>query len=244
MGGNEMHSDEEMREPVRVPLAMPPGPHDVLYHRLRGGPQHGPGPLHFRGPRGGNPFGGNPFGGFPPHDGNPFGRPPFGGPPRPPVRPGPRVARGDVRAAILALLAEQPWNGYQMIQEIGRRSGGVWKPSSGSVYPALQQLEDEGLVRAEEHDGRRVFQLTDAGRAYVDARPEELAAPWQTVAEGVDERVTGLQALIGQVGMASMQVVAAGTDAQIAAARQVLADARRALYRILAEDSEDGHGTG
>jgi DNA-binding PadR family transcriptional regulator len=228
-----MHSDEEMQEPVSAPFGMPPGPRDVLYHRLHGGPHHGPQMFRFRGPRGGNPFGGNPFGG-----------PPFGRPPRPPFRPGPKVARGDVRAAILALLAEQPWNGYQMIQEIGRRSGGVWKPSSGSVYPALQQLEDEGLVRAEEHDGRRVFHLTDAGRAYVDAQPEELAAPWQTVAEGVDERFTGLQALIGQVGMASMQVVTAGTDAQIAAARQVLTEARRALYRILAEDFEDDQDAG
>ena len=96
---------------------------------------------------------------------------------------GPRAKRGDVRAAALALLAEQPMNGYQIIQEIGERSGGVWRPSPGSIYPALQQLEDEGLIRAEAGEGgRRAFQLTDEGRAYAAAHSAELTAPWDVVA--------------------------------------------------------------
>ena len=187
-------------------------------------------------------------GGVPPFGGPHFGGPGFGGcifgwPPGPPFRPGPKVARGDVRAGILALLAEQPRNGYQIIQEIGQRSRGMWRPSSGSVYPALQQLEDEGLVRAEETEGRRMFHLTDAGRAYVEARQDEFTAPWEAMADSVDERAVALHELMGQVGMAFMQVTMAGTEAQITEARQVLVDARRALYRILAEDegkSESG----
>src|SRR5215510_8731282 len=95
---------------------------------------------------------------------------------------GPRAKRGDVRAAALALLAEGPMNGYQIIQEIGARSGGLWRPSPGSVYPALQQLEDEGLIRAESGDGgRRAYQLTDEGESYASAHPDELRAPWEVV---------------------------------------------------------------
>ena len=142
----------------------------------------------------GSPFGGNPFSWT---SGQPHRRPPFGGPrfgrfgPFGPFGPGsgrgPRMRRGDVRAAILALLREQQRNGYQIIQEIERRSSGLWKPSAGSVYPALQQLEDEGLIEAVEDAGRREFRLTDAGRAYADAHPDELAAPWASVAGSIDE---------------------------------------------------------
>src|SRR5919107_2960735 len=113
-----------------------------------------------------------------PHGGHGFG-PPFGpgfggfGP------RGPRARRGDVRAALLVLLAEEPRNGYGLMQEIEARSNGAWRPSPGSVYPALSQLEDEGLVRAEERDGSRVFTLTDAGREYVGSN--DLGAPWEAV---------------------------------------------------------------
>ena len=92
---------------------------------------------------------------------------------------GPKVRRGDVRAAILDMLREQPMNGYQLISQIAERSGGAWKPSPGSVYPTIQQLEDEGLVEADDERGRRTLRLTDEGRAYVDANPDELAAVWR-----------------------------------------------------------------
>jgi len=230
-----MHSDDDMREPAYPGFSPPPRPADV--RGMPFGGHHGPGPFRFGDPRGAPPHGVPPFGGNP-FGGNPFGGPPFGRPPGPPFRPGPKVARGDVRAAILALLAEQPWNGYQIIQEISKRSGGIWKPSSGSVYPALQQLEDEGLIRAVESEGRRVFHLTEAGHAYVEARKDELAAPWEAVSDSVDERLVELQTLIGQVGMATMQVAAAGSAAQIAAAQKVLTEVRRAMYRILAADDD------
>jgi DNA-binding PadR family transcriptional regulator len=156
---------------------------------------------------------------------------------------GPRAKRGDVRAAALALLAEQPMNGYQIIQEIGERSGGVWRPSPGSVYPALQQLEDEGLIRAESGDGgRRGYVLTDDGQAYVAAHPDELSAPWDVVAGGAGGAAIEMRTLMGQLGMAAFQVVSAGTDAQQAQARKVLSGARKALYRILAADDEAEDG--
>ena len=158
---------------------------------------------------------------------------------------GPRAKRGDVRAAALALLAEEPMNGYQIIQAISERSDGVWRPSPGSVYPALQQLEDEGLIRAETGDGgRRSYRLTEEGRAYVDAHPEEVRAPWDVVAGAVGDTAIEMRNLIGQVAMAAFQVVSAGTDAQVRHARQILADARKALYRVLAADDEDPDSAG
>jgi DNA-binding PadR family transcriptional regulator len=152
---------------------------------------------------------------------------------------GPRARRGDVRAAALALLAEAPMNGYQIIQEISERSGGVWRPSPGSVYPALQQLEDEGLIRAEAGEGgRRAFQLTDEGQAYASSHAEELRAPWDVVAGSAGGAALEMRKLIGQVAMAAFQVISAGTDAQAAQARQLLTDTRKALYRILAADDD------
>ncbi len=184
----------------------------------------------------GFPFGGpGPGVGGPGAGGAPFGPPGFGGP----FRRGPRVRRGDVRAAALALLSEQPQNGYQIIQQIAERSGGVWRPSPGSVYPALQQLEDEGLIRSVERGGRRSFELTDAGRDHVEAHRDELAAPWETVAGTVTEELLELRELSMQLFMALMQVAQAGNKAQVAEARRILVDARRALYRILASGDPD-----
>jgi DNA-binding PadR family transcriptional regulator len=172
----------------------------------------------------GGPFG--PFG--PPKPGRPWGR-------------GLRVRRGDVRAAILDVLAGgQPWNGYQLIQEIGERTQGMWRPSAGSVYPALQQLEDEGLITAEAgEDRRRNYTLTDEGRAYVEAHADELSASWDAVTGSVDDAVFQLHALFRQVAMASMQVGQAGTPAQVQQASTILTDTRKALYRILASDDEE-----
>ena len=150
---------------------------------------------------------------------------------------GPRVKRGDVRAAALALLADGPRNGYQIIQDISERSGGLWKPSPGSVYPALQQLEDEGLIAATTGEGgRRAFELTEEGRSYVAAHPDELQAPWDVVAKSVGGDAIEMRRLFGTVAMAAMQVVRVGNNAQVAQAQQILTDARRKLYQILAAD--------
>jgi DNA-binding PadR family transcriptional regulator len=152
------------------------------------------------------------------------------------------MRRGDVRAALLVLLDEAPQNGYGLMQEIERRSDGVWRPSPGSVYPALAQLEDEGLVRAEEEDGRKQFVLTDAGRAHVEEHRSELGEPWAGLDDAVGEGRRDIRNLIGQLAAAAMQVAGAGSDAHVEQARKVLIDARRAMYRILADEGEDAEG--
>ena len=229
--------------------------------KMRGGHRHGPwhegpGQVRLIKHRHGGPEGPEDF----EHHGPPWGR--HGGPDEGPVRVeyhrrgpwgghrvtraihtepwgrggGPKVGRGDVRAAILLLLADRPMHGYQIIQEIGEWSGGLWRPSPGSVYPALQLLEDEGLVRAEQESERRVFHLTDAGRAYVETHRAELVAARDAVTGNVDDAVLELRDLHQQVGIALMQVARAGTPSQIAEARTLLTNARRQLYRILADE--------
>jgi DNA-binding PadR family transcriptional regulator len=102
---------------------------------------------------------------------------------------GPRAGRGDIRAAILALLTEQPMHGYQIMNELAERTGGVWRPSPGSIYPSLQMLQDEGLVKSVDQDGRRVFELTEAGTEAASQASAE-PKPWDAVAgEGDAEAV-------------------------------------------------------
>ncbi len=149
---------------------------------------------------------------------------------------GPRARRGDVRAALLVLLAEEPRNGYALMQEIEERSGGAWRPSPGSVDPALQQLEDEGLVITVDRDGRRVLELTEAGRALLAERGEHAVAPWDAVRQDGGTHPRQLLGLVREVAVAAAQVAESGDEAQAAQAREVLASARRSLYRILAED--------
>jgi DNA-binding PadR family transcriptional regulator len=149
---------------------------------------------------------------------------------------GRRAGRGDIRAAILALLAEEPMHGYQIIQELTERTGGVWRPSPGSVYPTLQQLQDEELVReAASESGKRVFELTDAGREQAAGAP----TPWDAVAGESADALVALRNLAHQVMAATRQVAHAGSEAQLASAQAVLRDARRQLYRLLAEDDAE-----
>jgi len=140
-----------------------------------------------------------------------------------------QMRRGIIRDAILGLLAEQPMHGYQVMQELSERSGGRWHPSAGSIYPTLQQLEDEGLVTAEDRDGRKTFSLTEAGQAAAKAVPAD--RPW-TRSEGRND----LGGLIRELNVAAIQVNRVGSPAARDEAVKVLTDARRALYRLLADD--------
>ena len=148
-----------------------------------------------------------------------------------------RARRGDVRIALLMLLAEEPRNGYQMMQAIEERSGGRWRPSPGSVYPALAQLEDEGLIRSTERDGTKLFEITDAGRRHLDERDSE-AAPWSAEEDSETEAILDLRKLIPDLAAAAMQVARAGDERQQTRAAETLKEARRALYRILADDPD------
>ncbi|QDZ16595.1 PadR family transcriptional regulator [Humibacter ginsenosidimutans] len=150
-------------------------------------------------------------------------------------RVAPRMARGDVRAAVLALLAEQPMHGYQIIAEIEQRSGGAWKPSPGSVYPTLQLLADEGLIGAEAADGRKTYSLTDEGRAEADAAADR-PAPWEASGTGDGPGLGALPKAGMALAQAAAQVRRTGSDEQVQQAVTVLDEARRKLYTILAQD--------
>jgi DNA-binding PadR family transcriptional regulator len=151
-----------------------------------------------------------------------------------------------VRAAILEVLAGDEMNGYQLIQQISERTGGAWKPSPGSVYPTVQQLEDEGLVEGRDVDGRRLLRLTDEGRRYVEENAEEMAATWRPFEEPQEpdegdapqqERRSGtdLMPVVGQVMGAMWQIVTTGTSQQRAEAAEILTETRRRLYQLLAD---------
>lgn len=145
-----------------------------------------------------------------------------------------RMGRGDVRAAVIALLAEKPMHGYQLIHEIEQRSGGAWKPSPGSVYPTLQLLADEGLISAEESNGRKTYSLTPEGRVLADAGTDR-PAPWQTQGAREGNRHGALPKAGIELAQAAAQVGRTGTPEQVSQATAVLDDARRKLYSILAQ---------
>lgn len=151
---------------------------------------------------------------------------------------GSRMARGDVRAAVLSLLAEEPMHGYQIINEIAERSGGTWKPSAGSVYPTLQLLADEGLIEAEEQSGRKTYSLTEAGRAIAEEN-SETPAPWESSGKDGNRdsaRFSALPKAGVDLAAAAAQVGRSGSPEQVQQTIEVLDDARRRLYSILAQD--------
>ncbi len=146
---------------------------------------------------------------------------------------GGRAPRGDVRTAVLLLLADEPMHGYQLMQAIAERSGGAWTPSPGAIYPTISQLEDEGLVTVTADAGRKLVALTDAGREHIETRRETWADPFAgriPTGPGAD-----LQGLLHQLHQAARQVARTGTDEQRTAAAKILSDARRSLYLVLAD---------
>jgi DNA-binding PadR family transcriptional regulator len=187
----------------------------------QGGPG-GPWPRGFPGSKGAGHWGGGaggPWGAWWPGPGGPGG-----------ASRSRKAGRGDVRAAILALLREGPRTGYQIMSDIEDRSAGAWRPSPGAVYPALAQLADEGLSVGEESAGRRTFTLTEAGRDYVEQNPGMARGAWE---------VPGLFAEAARLGAGIVQITHAGTPEQIREAERLLERTRRRLYQILAEDSAD-----
>jgi DNA-binding PadR family transcriptional regulator len=140
------------------------------------------------------------------------------------------MRRGDVRTALLAVLAERPGHGYEIIQALEEKSGGAWRPSPGSVYPTLQQLEDEGLVTSNQQGGKRVYELTDEGRAESTRRLEEAGRPpWDDAGSG------NLRSALRLFVLAYKQIEVAGNAAQAEQATKIMDDARKQLYRLLAD---------
>jgi len=150
-------------------------------------------------------------------------------------RRGGRMRRGEIRTALLSALADEPGHGYEVMQRLEERSGGTWRPSPGSVYPTLQQLQDEGLVTSTERDGKRVFEITEAGRTELAERTKVAGpAPW------TDDNAWSVFAQLreGAVGImqASRQIAKSGNEAQIQRAVEIVRDARKRLYQLLGED--------
>ncbi len=145
-----------------------------------------------------------------------------------------RASRGDVRAAILALLTEQPMHGYQMIAELDERTNGAWSPSPGSVYPTLQMLQDEGLVESTAEGGKKVFHLTAGG---AEAAAGVDPSPWEAAASDAGHQ--DLRHAARALTAAFQQVARTGSGEQVERGVVVLNDARKALYLILAEDLPD-----
>jgi DNA-binding PadR family transcriptional regulator len=154
----------------------------------------------------------------------------FGGPWR-----GGRMRRGEIRTAVLAVLADGPAHGYEIIQTLEERSGGMWRPSPGSVYPLLQLLEDENLVQAAERDGKKVFELTDTGREEAAERVRDAGGPpWEHAGRGL---IHGeLREATAKLHLAAKQVGMTGTPAQVQRALDIVRQARKDLYQLLAED--------
>jgi DNA-binding PadR family transcriptional regulator len=145
-----------------------------------------------------------------------------------------RARRGNVKAAILAVLAEKPMHGYEVMQQLEERSGGMWRPSPGSIYPTLQLLEDQGLVRSEEVEGRRVFSLTDEGKTEAETIVER-GAPWATSESGPEGARFKVRGAMIQLIAAAKQVGMAGSPEQIDKTVEILAEARKRIYGLLAE---------
>ncbi len=170
-------------------------------------------------------------GGFGPGFGPGFGAGPRGG-----RRGGHgrRSRRGDVRAAILVLLAERPMHGYEIIQEVAERSQDLWKPSPGSVYPTLQLLVDEGLIVGTETEGsKKLFALTDTGK---ESAEKVATPPWDAIADGIDPAHLNLRAAVGQLFGAVAQSAHAASTEQQQRIIEIVNNARREIYSVLSED--------
>lgn len=129
-------------------------------------------------------------------------------------------------------------HGYQLIQQMAERSSGVWRPSPGSVYPTLSQLADEGLIQVTSDEGRNVASLTDLGKVYIEEHRDELGTPWDEVAGSVKEEAFDVKGEIGALMGAITQVLRVGSADQVGQVTKILADTRKALYRILADDDQ------
>jgi DNA-binding PadR family transcriptional regulator len=174
---------------------------------------------------GGFPFGpGGPGGGWGPGPGGPFERG---------QRRGGRGQRPNVRPAILALLLERPMHGYEMIQELESRTGGIWRPSPGSIYPTLQLLEDEGLIEVEATGGRKRYTLTDAGRAEAETAAQN--PPWAQFTDDTMSQVQDFRDAAVGIMSALKQVGFNGTPEQRGKALEILNETKRKLYAILAD---------
>jgi len=154
-----------------------------------------------------------------------------------------RHRRGDIKYALLELLAEQPRHGYDLIKELEQRYAGFYRPSPGSVYPTLQLLEDEGHLTSEQVEGKRIYTITESGRQLLAERQRQAGeeGPRRSGFRGRGAN-PDLEAL-RQSGMAMvsglMQVARHGSPAQVRAVMAVIESTRREIYAILSRPDAD-----
>jgi DNA-binding PadR family transcriptional regulator len=144
------------------------------------------------------------------------------------------MRRGDVRLALLIALLDGPGHGYELMQALESKTAGRWRPSPGSVYPSLQMLADEDLVTSTERDGKRIFEITDAGRAHADERVATSGYPWETMDRGRDDH-GGLRVAVRDLHLAAKQIGMSGSPEAVERATQIVSQARKDLYLLLAE---------
>jgi DNA-binding PadR family transcriptional regulator len=144
------------------------------------------------------------------------------------------MRRGDIRVALLGALQSGPAHGYEIIGRLEEGSGGLWRPSAGSVYPTLQLLEEQGLLSSHEDSGKRIYELTETGRAEAaSGAGSERGFPWES-----EEGLTGHRALrsaLSQLILATKQVQVAGEPELVERAAAIVKEARQKLYQLLAE---------
>jgi DNA-binding PadR family transcriptional regulator len=144
-----------------------------------------------------------------------------------------RLRHGEVRGALLLALVDGPAHGYELGQRLLRASGGAWQPSPGSIYPTLSVLADDGAVRSEERDGKRIFTLTKRGEAEVHERSRRgEPPPWS---EAFDRNTGALREAVVQLKLAAKQISAVGNAQHREAAIAVVNEARARLYELLAK---------
>jgi DNA-binding PadR family transcriptional regulator len=144
------------------------------------------------------------------------------------------MRRGDIRTALLVCLADGPGHGYEIMQRLEEKSEGAWRPSPGSVYPALQMLTDEGLLTATEADGKRVFEITSQGREEADTRVAEHGLPWEELDAGRAD-MRKLWEATKSLNLASKQATVTRHQPTIEQATAILVQARKDVYRLLAD---------
>ena len=155
-----------------------------------------------------------------------------GGPPH-------RARRGAVAQAILLLLDERPMHGYELIEQLEERSEGAWRPSPGSIYPALRRMEARGLVIGDDDEaGKRIYSITEEGHDRVAGRDPDAPAPWEHFAE----HGPSLRPLLAETMAVIRQIARFGSADQRQQAADILQRTKAELYGVMADEAGPADG--